>query len=273
MVAGVKAAFLGSMLLPAPAPQNAPAVPALAALAAPGTVQPQAGQPAAHAAAEEPAAAALAESAESAMQAAPAKAPAPATLLESALALASSGSAQAATRLLGASVAYAAELPPVNPVTPPAPSVRPMLPPTAAERLARPDEAQPATPPAPQVAPYVSRDSAAQRQAELNRREQELLALQQQMDARMTELSGLENQIQGMIDSANTAQEGKLRQLVDMYANMKPRVAAQALTVLDEPIAVKILAGMKSKQSGEILSYMDPRHAARLSEALSKMQL
>lgn len=48
-----------------------------------------------------------------------------------------------------------------------------------------------------------------------------------------------------------------------MYANMKPRQAAAALTTVDEEVAVKILTGMKSKQSGEILSYMDPRHAAQ----------
>ena len=58
-----------------------------------------------------------------------------------------------------------------------------------------------------------------------------------------------------------------------MYANMKPRQAAAALTTVDEEVAVKILTGMKSKQSGEILSYMDPRHAARLSEVLAKMQM
>ena len=54
---------------------------------------------------------------------------------------------------------------------------------------------------------------------------------------------------------------------------MKPRQAAAALTTVDEEVAVKILTGMKSKQSGEILSYMDPRHAARLSEVLAKMQM
>ena len=140
-------------------------------------------------------------------------------------------------------------------------------------QVVRPDEAVIPTPPAPNVKPYISRDSAAQKQAELTRQEQELLALQQQMEHRMTELHGLEGRIQTMIQEATSTQDGKFKQLVDMYANMKPRQAAAALTTVDEEVAVRILTGMKSKQSGDILSYMDPRHAARLSEVLAKMQM
>lgn len=193
--------------------------------------------------------------------------------LQSALAQASSRSALSVPRLLGASVAQAADLPPLPEVAAPAPNVRPLASPVAPDRVVRPDEITPQAPPAPTVSPFVSPDSAARKQAELNRREQELLALQQQMEARMTELHGLENRLQGMLQDANTTQDSKFAQLVDMYANMKPRQAAQALTSMDETIAVKILTGMKSKQSGEILSYMDPTHAARLSEVMSKMQM
>ena len=193
--------------------------------------------------------------------------------LQAALSQASSRSALSVHHVFGTSVARAADLPPVPEVAAPAPNVRPMTSPVAPERVVRPDEITPQAPPAPTVGPFVSPDSAARKQAELNLREQELLALQQQMENRMNELHGLENRLQGMLQDANTAQESKFKQLVDMYANMKPRQAAQALTNMDESIAVKILTGMKSKQSGEILSYMEPTHAARLSEVMSKMQM
>ncbi len=193
--------------------------------------------------------------------------------LQTVLSQASSRSALSAQHVFGASVAQAADLPPVPKVAAPVPNVRPMTSPVAPERVVRPDEITPQAPPAPAVGPFVSPDSATRKQAELNRREQELLALQQQMENRMNELHGLENRLQGMLQDANTAQESKFKQLVDMYANMKPRQAAQALTNMDESIAVKILTGMKSKQSGEILSYMEPTHAARLSEVMSKMQM
>lgn len=127
--------------------------------------------------------------------------------------------------------------------------------------------------PAPALGDFVSRDSAAAKQAELNRREQELLALQQQMEARVGELHNLENRLQGLLDSANDAQEGKLASLIAMYTNMKPRVAAQALTTMDETLAVRILTGMKGPDAGEIMSNMEPVVAARLSEAITSMQL
>ncbi|MCH5276722.1 MAG: hypothetical protein J1E80_02685 [Desulfovibrionaceae bacterium] len=193
--------------------------------------------------------------------------------LQAALIQASAHSALSVAHVLGASVAQAADLPPVPDVAAPAPRVRPMASPVAPERVIRPDEVTPQAPPAPKVGPYVSPDSATRKQAEINRREQELLGLQQQMETRMSELHGLENRLQGMLQDADDAQASKFKQLVDMYANMKPRVAAQALTNMDETIAVKILTGMKSKESGEVLSYMDPVHAARLSEVMSKMQM
>lgn len=193
--------------------------------------------------------------------------------LQAALIQASAHSALSVAHVFSPSVAQAADLPPVPNVAAPAPAIRPMTSPVAPERVIRPDEMTPQAPPAPTVGPYVSPDSATRKQAEINRREQELLGLQQQMETRMGELRGLENRLQGMLQDANDAEASKFKQLVDMYANMKPRVAAQALTNMDEAIAVKILTGMKSKESGEVLSYMDPVHAARLSEVMSKMRM
>ncbi len=65
----------------------------------------------------------------------------------------------------------------------------------------------------------------------------------------------------------------KLRHLVDVYSNMKPKQAAEVLATLDERIAVKILAGMRGKQAGEVLSYMQAAPAAKLSELLSRTQI
>ena len=53
---------------------------------------------------------------------------------------------------------------------------------------------------------------------------------------------------------------------------MKAKQAADVLGTLDEDVAVKILAGMKGKQAGEILNFVEPQKAARLSVALTKMQ-
>ena len=167
---------------------------------------------------------------------------------------------------------------------PPAPKIRNQQPSPFAQQpstapaapvtdLQRPDAMTPQEAPAPKVSPFVPRDSAQRKQEELNRREQELLALQQQMQTRLDELKGLENKIQNMLKQANNVQDEKLKHLIDVYTNMKAKQAAEVLATLDEKIAVKILAGMRGKQAGEILTYMQPEPAAKLSELLSRTQI
>ena len=159
---------------------------------------------------------------------------------------------------------------------PPAPRVNPSQASPFAQPLpeyARPDEATPGAPPAPTVKPVVPRDSVAQSQEELNRRERDLLALRQQMDSRLDELKKIEGSVQTMLQQADNSQNDKMRHLIDVYSNMKAKQAAEVLTNLDERIAVKILSGMRGRQAGEILTYMNAGKAAKLSEALTRTQL
>ncbi len=173
---------------------------------------------------------------------------------------------QQATPKQYAGVAFAAEPLPV-------PAVRSMPSPVSADTLFKPDQATPGAPPPPAVAPIPNKDSAAIKQEELNRREQELLALQQQMEARVKELNELESKVGNMLQNATQTQDNKIGQLVDMYAAMKPKQAAAVLETLDDKIAVQVLANLKPRQAGEILSYMNPTRTAVLSELLTKMQL
>lgn len=158
-----------------------------------------------------------------------------------------------------------------NPVNVPMPGNAPV--PGNAPGYARPDQPTVPQAPAPTVSPFVPQDSVQRKQEELNRREQELLALQQQMQNRLAELQTIEKRIQSMIKQADDMQDDKLLHLIDVYTNMKAKQAAEVLATLDENISVRILAGMRGKQAGEILSYMQAAPAARLSELLSKTSL
>ncbi len=187
--------------------------------------------------------------------------------------------------LFGVSVAYAAEahavenIPPVPSATaaipnpsPLIPQIQPMNSPIAVENFQRPDSATAGIIPAPNVQnPYMSTDTYDIQQEELNRREQELRALEEQVQARMNELRGIEGEVGEMIDTAESVDDANYAQLVDMYVNMKPRQAAIVLADLDENVAVKILAGMKGQEAGDILSYMVPNRAVVLSELLASI--
>jgi len=133
----------------------------------------------------------------------------------------------------------------------------------------------PAAQPGAQSMPttQAAMDALNRKQDDLNRREQELKSLEQQVDAKLAQMQDLEARIKTMLKDAQGMKDEKLRHLVDVYTNMKAKQAAAVLETLDEKIAVRILAGMRGRQAGEILTYVQAEKAAKLSEALTRMQL
>ncbi|GAB6037615.1 hypothetical protein JCM15519_21740 [Fundidesulfovibrio butyratiphilus] len=109
--------------------------------------------------------------------------------------------------------------------------------------------------------------------ADLDRREQALKSLEDQMNARMAQLKQLEATLTSMLNEAKSIKDARLAHLIDVYSNMKPRQAGAALEALDVPTAVKILAGMKGRQAGDILSTVSSKKAASLSNALTRLQM
>ncbi len=97
--------------------------------------------------------------------------------------------------------------------------------------------------------------------------------LEKDLDDRLGRLQELEVRIQAMLKEAEEIKSAKYRHLVDVLSNMKARQAASVLETLDEKVAVKVLTGMRGRQAGEILTYVAPAKAARLSEALARVQM
>ncbi|MEG2171772.1 MAG: hypothetical protein RRY29_00770 [Desulfovibrionaceae bacterium] len=131
----------------------------------------------------------------------------------------------------------------------------------------------PVPPPAPKVNAYSPPEDPNRKQQELARREQEILVLKQQMEQRLQELQSAELRVKGMLKDAQEVEGKKLSSLIAVYANMKPKQAAQTLQSLDERVAVKILTGLSPKQAGEILSYADPKTTAKLTELMTRMHM
>ena len=119
----------------------------------------------------------------------------------------------------------------------------------------------------------LSREAMQRRQSDLARKEQDLLTLEQDLDERLMRLQELEIRIKAMLKEAEEVKSAKYRHLVDVLSNMKAKQAASVLETLDEKIAVKVLAGMRGRQAGEILTFVNPGKAARLSESLARVQM
>lgn len=127
--------------------------------------------------------------------------------------------------------------------------------------------------PAPRVTPQAAPIDPNAKAQELARQQQDILMLRQQMDQRLKDLQNAEGKMKDMIREARELEDKKVRNLVQMYANMKPRMAAQALENMDERVAVRILSGMAPKQSGEILTYTKPAKTAKFTELITRMRM
>lgn len=108
---------------------------------------------------------------------------------------------------------------------------------------------------------------------ELARKERSLNTLEQSLDSKLAKLNALEKRLNKMIADANVLKDDKIKHLVGVYSSMKPKRAAAVIETLDMKLAVKILSGMRGKVAGNILNSVEPKKAAKLSEALTRLQI
>ncbi len=115
-------------------------------------------------------------------------------------------------------------------------------------------------------------EKLSRKEQELRRREKSLQELEQELDKKLARQEELKNRLEEIIQEARVLKDNKIKHLVDVYANMQPEQAARVLETLDQSIAVKILAGMRGRTAGEILSFVQAEKAASLSEDLTDFQ-
>ncbi len=127
--------------------------------------------------------------------------------------------------------------------------------------------------PPPEGVDPVDWKALKKKERELADKERRLQALEASLDNKLAELNALEKNIKKMLDEATLVKNKKVKHLVDVYSNMKAKQAAAVLSTLEEPLAVKILSGMRGRQAGEILTFVEANKAARLSEALTRLQI
>lgn len=128
--------------------------------------------------------------------------------------------------------------------------------------------------PTPTIAPSNnSRDMVdSNRAQDIARQESDILMLRQQMDQRFKDMEGAEQRMHDLLREARALEDKKMRSLILMYSNMKPKAAAKALESMEDRIAVRILSGMPPKQAGEILTYTTPDKTAAFSELITRMR-
>lgn len=111
------------------------------------------------------------------------------------------------------------------------------------------------------------------RARELDIRESLIQNAEKRMDARLDELKQVEERIKVETQQKDDAEAVRLKGLVTMYENMKPRDAAKIFNGLDSTVLLEVVSSINPRTMAEILAQMSPDVAQRLTvELVSKAQ-
>jgi flagellar motility protein MotE (MotC chaperone) len=105
---------------------------------------------------------------------------------------------------------------------------------------------------------------------ELDVREDLIKSAEKRMDAKIAELKDVEAQIKQATQEKNDAEKARLKGLVTMYENMKPRDAAKIFNGLDPNVLLQVAGQINPRSMADIVSQMQADVAQRLTVELAE---
>ncbi len=113
------------------------------------------------------------------------------------------------------------------------------------------------------------RETLDSRNKELDMRESLIKAAEKRLEAKVGELKEVEGRIKTATESRDKEEKERLKGLVAMYENMKPKDAARIFDRLDITILVDLSTAMKPITMSAVLAQMTPEAAERLTVELA----
>jgi flagellar motility protein MotE (MotC chaperone) len=113
------------------------------------------------------------------------------------------------------------------------------------------------------------REELDTRARELDIRESLILGAEKRMDSKLAELKEVEASIKVETQQKDDAEAARLKGLVTMYENMKPRDAAKIFNGLDSNVLLEVASLIKPQAMSEILAQMSSEVAQRLTVELA----
>ena len=110
------------------------------------------------------------------------------------------------------------------------------------------------------------------RAQQLDEREALLAVAEKRVDEKIAELKALQQSIEGVVKQRDAEQEQKLKSLVKIYENMKPKEAAQIFQQLDMDVLLDVVERMKEPKVALIMAQMDPTKAKEVTLDLAQWQ-
>ena len=107
-------------------------------------------------------------------------------------------------------------------------------------------------------------------QKNLEIKEQLLEASSKKVDNKLNELKKLKAETENLLATYESKEDAKIKSLVKVYENMKPKDAAAIFEEMDMPILLEIAGKMSERKVSPILAEMTAKKAKDVTELLAK---
>lgn len=114
------------------------------------------------------------------------------------------------------------------------------------------------------------REELQQWSESISMRENVLNATEMKINRKMAELKNLEEKVSSLLAQYNEKEDAKIRSLVKIYENMKPKDAANIFNELEMEILLEVVDAMSERKVAPILAKVNPEKARSVTEALAK---
>lgn len=116
------------------------------------------------------------------------------------------------------------------------------------------------------------RDELDRRERELDQRQALLDAAGQEIDRKVGELSSMRKKLEELLGQQQTAEDDRIKSLVKIYENMKPKEAAKIFDTLDIDVLMTVITKMSERKTSPILASMDPEKAKTVTIRLAEQR-
>lgn len=114
------------------------------------------------------------------------------------------------------------------------------------------------------------RKALEEKEKQLATREALLKAGERELDQKYRELTVLKKEIEGLLQKQSEEEQGRIKSLVTIYENMKPKEAARVFDTLDMDVLVSILSRMAERKASPVLAEMNPERARAVTIILAQ---
>ncbi|MEW5723188.1 MAG: hypothetical protein AB1896_08785 [Thermodesulfobacteriota bacterium] len=115
-------------------------------------------------------------------------------------------------------------------------------------------------------------DRIKEREKALDLLEKELQGRLAELEAKRVELDALVEQQAKLVEQQKILKNARIEHLVTAFKGMRPEKAGALVDSLEDDVAVDILSAMPGRSVGQILAFVTPEKAARLTKAIRERQ-